>query len=189
MTKTRATITVEQSWRILSSFDFSSSFFVRSPLSLLVFVLLIGPPPFFLYFSPSALYLQGMHWCFTETWISQIDRYLPRAVIFMRIGFETPCFGWMGTPTVLPLSDCWKWFSSRVNGLFLRRGTRTRTEQLVVEVVCTVLCLVVFCTVAWSQGASSVFRRKKTKNGNDKRHRFLLEVAISPFGPPSFDTF
>jgi len=110
-------------------------------------------------------------------------------VIFIRIGFETPCFGWMGTSTVLLLSDCWKWFSSRVNGLFLRRGTRSRTEQLVVEVVCTVLCLVVFCTVAWSQGASSVFRGKKTKNGNDKRRRLELEVAISPFGPPSFDTF
>jgi hypothetical protein len=101
----------------------------------------------------------------------------PGALIFIRIGLETPCFSWMGTPTILPLSNCWKWFSSCVNGLFLQRGTQTQTEQLVVEVVCTVLCLVVFCTVAWSQGASSVSRGKKMKNGNDKRRRFWLEVA------------
>jgi hypothetical protein len=37
--------------------------------------------------------------------------------------------------------------------------------------------------VASSQGASSVFRGKKTKNENDKTTSFLTGAAISPFGP------
>jgi len=37
--------------------------------------------------------------------------------------------------------------------------------------------------VALSQGAFSVFRGKKMKNGNDKTKLFFTGATISPFGP------
>jgi hypothetical protein len=46
------------------------------------------------------------------------------AVIFMKIGFETPCFGWIGTPTVLPLLDCWWWFPSRCWHVMAAKDTK-----------------------------------------------------------------
>jgi hypothetical protein len=59
-------------------------------------------------------------------------------------------------------------------GMSWRRRTQKLTKQLVVEVVCIAVWLVVFYIVAWSHGASSVFRGKKTKNGNDKTTSFLI---------------
>ena len=111
------------------------------------------------------------------------------AVIFMKIGFETPCFGWIGTPTVLPLLDCWWWFPSRCWHVVAAKDTKIDWEagngsrgHFKVPG-----CLI--SIVALTQGASSIFRGKKMKNGNDKTMSFLTGATISPFGLWSFWNF
>jgi hypothetical protein len=113
----------------------------------------------------------------------------PVAVIFMRIGFETSCFGWIGTPIVLPLLDYWWWFPSRCWYVMAGKdmkidweaGNRSHRHFKVPGGLIGI--------VALSHGASSVFIGKKMKNGNDETVSFLTGAAISPFGPWSFWNF
>jgi hypothetical protein len=55
------------------------------------------------------------------------------------------------------------------------------------EVVGVTVCLVT--GVSFLKELSSIFWRKKTVNSNEEQCRFGLEMAISQFGPPSFNIF
>jgi len=91
-------------------------------------------PLFFFVLSSSSGFVASS--AFYRLFLRKTDPYLPPDTdLHVDIELETPCFGWIGTPTVLPLLDCCWWFPPRLNSLLWRRRKRQRTEKLLMEVV------------------------------------------------------
>jgi hypothetical protein len=93
------------------------------------------------------------------------------------LGYRQSCPGWAVGGDLL-----------HVVGTSWRRWTWGWTDGLMMEVVGIAMCLVTGFFHFYRE-LSSVFRRKKTVNSNWWMVSFWLEMAISEFGPSSFNLF